>query len=111
MGAGDGLRTISAQFKADSRELTAKASLVVRKVAQDTEADAKNFAPVDTGNLRNSITTRVSNGGLTAGVVATASYAQYVENGTARQGAQPFMQPAVDRQAPVFREAMGRLAQ
>ena len=84
---------------------------MVRKVAFDTEADAKKLAPVDTGMLRNSITTAVANGGLTAGVVATASYAHFLEGGTSRMSPRPFMGPATDRHAPMFREAMGRLAE
>lgn len=91
--------------------LPRRASVVVRKVAFDTEADAKQLAPVDTGMLRNSITTAVSGDGLTASVVATASYAVFVEFPTSRTAAQPFMGPATDRNAPMFREAMGRLGE
>lgn len=91
--------------------LPRRASVVVRKVAFDTEADAKRLAPVDTGMLRNSITTSVTNNGLTAGVVATASYAVHLEQGTSKMRPQPFMGPATDRNAPLFREAMGRLGE
>ena len=109
--SGDGLRRHAAELRGQAGTLVPRASQVVRKVAFDTEADAKKLAPVDTGNLRNSITTVVSNGGLTAGVVATASYAYWVEAGNSRTSPQPFMGPATDRNAPMFREAMGRLAE
>lgn len=105
------MRKHAAELRGQADTLVPRASQVVRKVAFDTEADAKKLAPVDTGNLRNSITTVVSNGGLTAGVVATASYAVYQELGTSRMAPQPFMGPATDRNAPMFHEAMARLAE
>ena len=88
-----------------------RASAVVRKVAFDTQADAQRLAPVDTGNLRNSVTTAVQGDGLRAAVVATASYSRWVEEGTSRMAPQPFMGPATDRNAPAFREAMQRLGE
>lgn len=109
--SGDALRKFSAELRGQADTLVPRASRVVRKVALDTEADAKKLAPVDTGNLRNSIATVVTNGGLTAGVVATASYAHFLEGGTSRMSPQPFMGPATDRHAPLFREAMARLAE
>lgn len=105
------MRRIAAQLRGESESLPARASVVVRKAAFDTEADAKRLAPVDTGMLRSSITTHVAGDGLTAGVVATASYAPFVEGGTSRMAPQPFMGPATDRNAPLFREAMARLAE
>ena len=89
--------------------LVPRASAVVRKVALDTEADAKQLAPVDTGNLRNSITTAVQGDGLRAAVVATASYAPFIELGTSRMAPQPFMGPATDRNKPLFYKAMSQL--
>lgn len=108
--SGDALRRYAADLVSESKTLTTRASQVVRKVAFDTEADAKRLAPVDTGMLENSITTATANGGLTAAVVATASYAEYVELGTSRQSPQPFMGPATDRNTPMFYEAMAALA-
>src|SRR5690606_21352565 len=69
------MRKHAAELRGMAETLVPRASAVVRKVAFDTEADAKALAPVDTGMLRNSITTAVSGDGLTASVVATASYA------------------------------------
>lgn len=103
------MRRVAADLSEQAETLVPRASAVVRKVAFDTEADAKVLAPVDTGMLRNSITTAVTGDGLTAAVVATASYAPFVELGTSRQAPQPFMGPATDRNTPKFHEAMSQL--
>lgn len=105
------MRRVAVELRGQAASLPRRASMVVRKTAFDTEADAKAFAPVDTGNLKNSITTHVTDGGLTAGVVATASYAYYVEAGTSRMSPQPYMGPATDRNTPLFRQAMAQLAE
>lgn len=103
------MRREAARLEGLADTLVPRASAVVRKVAFDTEADAKALAPVDTGMLRNSVTTAVMGDGLTAAVVATASYAFWVETGTSRQAPQPFMGPATDRNTPLFHEAMSQL--
>lgn len=103
------MRREAARLEGLADTLVPRASAVVRKVAFDTEADAKALAPVNKGNLRNSITTAVTGDGLTAAVVATASYAVFQELGTSRMAPQPFMGPATDRNAPLFRQAMSQL--
>ena len=104
-----------ARFAEDLREnadtLTRRASQVVRKAALDTMADAKTLAPVDTGNLRNSITTDARQGDLVAVVEATADYAAHVEFGISRTRPQPFMRPAQDRNTDPFIEAVSQLAE
>ena len=105
------MRRESTRLQGLADTLVPRASAVVRKVAFDTQADAQRLAPVDTGNLRNSITTTVQGDGLRAAVVATASYAGFLEHGTSRMAPQPFMGPATDRNAPSFRAAMQRLGE
>ena len=104
-----------ARFAEDLREnadtLTRRASQVVRKAALDTMADAKTLAPVDTGNLRNSITTDARQGDLVAVVEATASYSAYIEWGTSKMRPQPFMRPAQDRNTGPFIDAISQLAE
>lgn len=94
----------------------------LRALAVEIEAQAKIMAPVDTGALRNSIYTE-GNGqsGFSAAsssaqsahpgisteaapspddnhaiIVACVDYAAYVELGTSKQGAQPFLGPALE---------------
>ena len=104
-----------ARFAEDLREnadtLTRRASQVVRKAALDTMADAKTLAPVDTGNLRNSITTDARQGDLVAVVEATADYAAHQEFGTRFQRPQPYMRPAQDRNTEPFMDAIAQLAE
>ena len=80
---------------------------IVGKTAFDIEARAKVAVPVDTGNLKNSIQT--DHQGTTATVTAHAEYALYVEMGTARMGAQPYMTPAAEAARPGFIAAMTAL--
>lgn len=62
------------------------------------EDDAKSLCPVNSGNLKASITSSVSaSADSVQGIVAAgAPYAVCVEFGTLDRGARPFMQPAFD---------------
>lgn len=87
----------------------------MRKTARDIEADAKQRAPVDTGNLKSSIghsdlRTVGQSGSLEVEIGPTANYGAYVEYGTSRMGPQPFMGPALDRNAPGFIAALEQIA-
>lgn len=61
------------------------------------EARAKRLCPVDTGRLRASITHAVERDAVgLVGVVGTdVDYGVYVEIGTSRAGAQPYLRPAL----------------
>jgi phage gpG-like protein len=65
-----------------------RGAAALRKTAHDIEATGKAFAPVDTGNLRNSITTDFAGDGRSAEMSAeigpTVSYAPFQEYGTSR---------------------------
>lgn len=56
------------------------------------EGYAKGLCPVDTGRLRGSITHEVSYPSVQIGT--NVEYASYVELGTSRQSAQPYLVPA-----------------
>ena len=63
------------------------------------DSKAKLLAPVDTGNLRASISKTVLNNLLEATVSTNASYASYVEFGlrsNSNYPKQPFMRPALN---------------
>lgn len=90
-----------------------RTKLVIKKVALDIEANAKQIAPVDTGNLKSSIghsdLRLLSVNHMVVDVGPTANYGQYVELGTSRQAPQAFMGPSADRFAPTFEKAMEQL--
>lgn len=65
----------------------------VEKGAEQIAELARQLAPVDTGALRESIHVEPAENGVVR-VVASVPYAVYVEYGTARMAAQPFLTPA-----------------
>lgn len=77
----------------------------VEKVIQDTGKaivrDAKAVVPVDTGKLKRSIRV-VSTSKLRVTVEAQANHASYVEYGTYKMAARPYMTPAVIRNKAVM---------
>ena len=86
--------------------VTKEVITVVAKTAYAIEATGKVFCPVDTGNLRNGISTTISPTGLSAEIGPVAEYAPYVEFGTSRMGPHAFMGPAADINNPVFYAAI-----
>lgn len=82
-------------------------SEVIRKATFDIEREAKGICPVDTGTLRNSINSEVQD---YTGVVSTnVDYAGYVEFGTYKMAAQPYMMPAAEIVGPQFVQAIETL--
>lgn len=62
------------------------------------EATAKRLCPVDTGRLRASISHEIQTDshGLIGVVGSNVEYASFVEFGTSRSRAQPYLRPALD---------------
>lgn len=76
------------------------------KGAEVVAEAARASCPVDTGALRASIS--ASADGSSASVTAGAPYAAYVEFGTCKMAAQPFLVPALLNNADaVMREILG----
>lgn len=80
-----------------------RSQVVVKKTGHDTVSDAETLVPVDTGNLKNSISVDFDADGLGFEAGPTAHYGGYVEYGTSnedesvRMSPQPYMNPAFDR--------------
>lgn len=108
------VREFANHVRATTGRVGATTAAVVRKVTLDIERDARVFAPVDTGNLRNSMTSEFAGdgrgGSMTGTTGPTASYGGYVENGTSRMAPQPYLGPAFDRHTPGFYAAMEQIA-
>lgn len=71
----------------------------LNEVAESMEKDAKLNCPTKTGNLRNSIESEVSTIGkrTTIKLYAKADYGKYVEYGTSKMPARPFLAPAFNK--------------
>jgi HK97 gp10 family phage protein len=108
---GSDLRRLSRDLRAAGPTVGPLVSFAVRKAALDVERDAKSFTPVDTGNLRSSIGTDITDTGtsIAAEVGPSAAYGLYVELGTSRMAPQPFMGPALDRNAPLLDAALDQV--
>lgn len=87
------------------KEIVNGAEAVQAKVINDAQA----IVPVDTGNLQGSIREGgiiIEDDNVRAIVVANAEYASYVEFGTVKMRAQPYMVPSLLGNMDTFRNAM-----
>ena len=67
------------------------------------EADARKLCAVDTSRLRASITHEVkeiAKGVIQGKVGSSTSYSRFVELGTSKQSAQPYLRPALEKNWP-----------
>lgn len=107
------LVALSARIKGAGPRVGAAGSQLLRGTAYRIEADGKAGAAVDTGTLRSSIFTTItgdaSSGTMTAEIGPSAEHGIYVERGTSKMDAQPFMQPAADRNIPGFVQGVEQL--
>ena len=96
------------QFTDNSKEVSEdiKAALLrgLETCGLVAEGYAKKLAPVDTGNLRNSITHDVDDEEPSAYIGTNVEYAPYQELGTIHMAAQPFLKPAVADHANEYRK-------
>ena len=76
-------------------------STALEKIGLAAEGYAKQLCPVDTGNLRNSITHTATKEAVYIGT--NVEYAPYVEMGTSRSRAQPYLKPAAQDHADEYR--------
>lgn len=76
-------------------ELEAAVKKALTACGLTAQSYAKNLCPVDTGNLRNSLTYEVDEDEQAAYIGTNVEYASFVEFGTYKQKAQPYLEPAV----------------
>jgi HK97 gp10 family phage protein len=82
---------------------------VVKSNTANMNKNIQKIAPVDTGDMKRSITSEFTDGGFTGTTGPHTDYAGYVEYGTRFQTAQPFVKPAFDVQKKVFTNDLERL--
>lgn len=95
----------------DKKKIQQAVSLSTGQLRRQAQAEAhfrrypvKNPKAPLTGELRRSISYKLVDDGLTGIVGATKEYAPYVEFGTRKMRAQPFLKPALDKVEPKFKE-------
>lgn len=98
MGISILLKDNSDLFKSEKEKAIARALEAIGIVA---EGYAKRLCPVDTGRLRNSISHTHDEDSAYIGT--NVEYAPYVEFGTRRQKAQPYLKPAVTEHAKEYK--------
>lgn len=83
--------------------------VALEEVGLTAERYAKRLCPVDTGRLRNSITHQVYVNDKAVHVGTNVEYAPYVELGTKRQKAQPYLRPAITNHISEYKEIFNRV--
>ena len=76
------------------RKMSRIQELFLEEAGALVAGEAKTRTPVNTGRLRNSIEYRVTEDDAIIGT--NVEYAPYVEYGTSRMRAQPYLRPALD---------------
>lgn len=84
-------------------EFEAACERALTRIGLQGESFAKRKCPVDTGNLRNSITNKIEMGEKSAYIGTNVEYAPYVELGTRKMAAQPFLTPAATEHSGVYK--------
>lgn len=98
----DRLRNLSPRVRRATEQAVAESGRAM-------ERGMKRLAPVDTGTLRDSIRHRVEGTTVTAGPGREVNYAIFVEFGTSRMAAQPYVRPVAEAERHLFPERV-RLA-
>lgn len=77
-------------------ELQMKEAKALEMIGIKAEGYAKALCPVDTGNLRNSITHQVDLSVDGVYIGTNVEYGPYVELGTVKMKKRPYLRPAID---------------
>lgn len=85
----DGISAVTEAMERKMAETERKASRGLERGCRIVEGEARNRCPVDTGELRRSITSHVD--GMYGVVGTNKEYAGYVEFGTHKMKAQPYL--------------------
>ncbi len=107
MASAGSIRLDTRELDSLARRLDTDVNGVIRTLAFRVVAHAKRSAPVDTGALRNSISTEPV-ARMTYRVQDGVEYGIYQEFGTSRMAAQPFMSPALESVRDDIETLIGR---
>lgn len=97
----EGLNLFIKSVENESAAIKAEISRATQEAGLRMEKEAVSRVPVDTGYLKRSIRcSKVER--LTVSIDVFASYAKWVEEGTRRQQAQPYLKPALKQEGPRY---------
>ena len=102
MGMGMDIEIASDNTEEIMEQVTDRIKVALEAVGLQGEAYAKRYCPVDTGRLRNSITHTTDEDSAYIGT--NVEYAPYVEYGTSKTKAQPFLAPAAQNHSDEYKE-------
>lgn len=106
----EGVKELRQVLEGYSEELKPQIVAALNRSALRIVGQAKRLAPVDTGRLMSSLAIlRTTNEGLTIDVGTNVEYASYVEYGTTRQKAQPYLFPAAEAERPRLMAELQRI--
>lgn len=100
-----GAERLTMAIRGASQKAMEQSSQVIRNNTERLKASAKAKAPVDTGFLKNYITSSYPDR-LEGHVKSEAAYSGYQEYGTRFQTGKPFMRPALREIEPQFKKDM-----
>lgn len=100
-----GAERLTMAIRGASQKAMEQSSQVIRNNTERLKASAKEKAPVDTGFLKNHITSSYPNS-LEGHVKSEAAYSGYQEYGTRFQTGTPHIRPALREIEPQFKKDM-----
>lgn len=106
--AGMWLQAIGVEVRKDDREIF-KSSLKrailagLEEIGIKAESYARSKAPVATGRLKGSIRHSVDSGEQSVSLGTDVHYASFVELGTSKMRAQPYLRPAIQDHSSEYR--------
>lgn len=106
-----GEQSLARKLAAIGPALDAAMKREVKVAAVNIQNGARRRVPVKTGRLRNSITHEIAEDGLNAAIGSNAQYAPYVEFGTRRMRARPYLFPAFEEERPQYMARLRRALQ
>jgi HK97 gp10 family phage protein len=101
-----GLTRLQGKVRNLTPETKTALRVVIKATALNVQSGARRRTPVDTGRLRNSVTHELTPDGLSARIGTNVEYAPFVEFGTRRARAQPYLFPAAEAESARFQKAV-----
>ncbi|ANS02780.1 hypothetical protein [uncultured Mediterranean phage uvDeep-CGR0-KM14-C182] len=106
--------TLNPNWRVLQSQVTQATEIAARNVEKDAKARIAAWPAVDTGTTMNSIEAKPEGGFMRGENLAwrigpVTEYAPFIEFGTVYMKARPFMIPALEGEAPRFKEAIAQL--